>query len=140
MQRLTNSSQPALQNTSQPITTFESHCEVSIYKEEKPTADVLAWAVKTLRACYPETDVLVFDILLERFKANNWGNDKIKDSINHLIENHVYKTINPANVLRFDRQKKLYTYNQLLNMVNTGDKFDKYKRIEVNGKAYWERQ
>jgi hypothetical protein len=113
--------------------------ELSIYKPDKPTQDVLAWGLKTLQACYPDTNAIVFDILLDRFKANQWGNKKIKDAINHLIETHVYKTINPANILTFDRKRKLYSYNQMIEMVNKfgAQVWDKHDKENINGRIWY---
>jgi hypothetical protein len=113
--------------------------EVSIYQPNKPTQDVLAWALKTLQACYPDTNAMVFEIILERLKSNEWGNDKIKDAINHLIETHVYKTINPANILTFDRKRKLYSYNQMIDMVNKygSEVWNRYGKEKINGKNWF---
>ena len=126
-------------STTQQIVKADGCFEISIYKENNPTAEVLAWSVKTLRACYPDTDAVVFDILLERFKANGWGNDKIKDAVNNLIEKHVYKTINPANILTFDRKKKLYSYNQMIELVNKygATIWENYSKENINGKIWY---
>ena len=111
--------------------------ELSIYEPSAPTAPVLAWAVKTLRACYPETNQGVFDVILERIKENNWGDKRIKDAVNYLVDNHIYKSINPANIMSFDKKEKLYTYLQKLDMINKGYKWENFELVIVDGKRLW---
>jgi hypothetical protein len=100
---------------------------------------VLAWAVNRLRDCYPETSSGVFDVIIERIKANHWGDERIRDAIDHLVETHVYATINPANILSWDKRKKLLSYNDMIDEVNKyGESvWKKYEVIEIKGKRYW---
>jgi hypothetical protein len=126
---------PAMQN-SQDLS-LNTSLEISAYEPSAPTAPVLAWAVKTLRACYPETNPAIFDVILNRIKENQWGDKRIKDAINYLIDNHIYKSINPANVMSFDKKKKLYTYNQKIDMINKGFKWDDFELVVIEGKRLW---
>jgi CRISPR/Cas system-associated endoribonuclease Cas2 len=109
-----------LQKISQttPILNKGSHCEISIYKGEL-TQDVLTEQIaKIYKAFKNITDKDYFQVLKERIKENNFSNEKLKDAVNHVIDTCVYPTPTIANFLSYDKNVKLYTYDQKLKLIN----------------------
>ena len=114
--------------------------EVSIYKSEEASTQKLIWAAKVLRACYPETPKEAFEIIIDKLKEKGWGDVRITDAVNHVIENHVYRTINPANILSYDKRKKLYRYADVLNEINKEYKWEQFEKVEVAGVKYFQKK
>ena len=58
-----------------------------------------------------------FDILKDRFKANGFSDERLKASIDNVIDNYEGwdKLPNIANFIQFDKKVKLYTYTEFLH-------------------------
>lgn len=78
-----------------------------------------------------------FDILSERIVANNFTEERLKDAVNSVIDNFQYKELNISDVIRFDKKEKLYTYQEVANLVTQGKaSFDDFDKREIDGKIY----
>jgi hypothetical protein len=75
------------------------------------------------------------DILQKRVKELGFGNQRITDCINHVIDTCPYPNPSIANFVSFDKRIKLHTYNDMCDMVSDYGKsiWDDYKAIRVPG-------
>lgn len=80
---------------------------------------------------------IFFDLLAERVIENDFTAKRLSDAVNHLIDNFNYKELNIADVIKFDRKAKLYTYSEVCRMVSKGEAaFSDFEIREINGECY----
>lgn len=90
-----------------------------------------------LKTAFPKMENGFFSLLTERLKSNHFSGKRLKDAINHVIDNFQYKELTVADIVRFDRRQKLYTYSEVCSMVTKGAaSFDDFKIVEIDGTAY----
>jgi hypothetical protein len=75
-----------------------------------------------------------FDILSNRLKENNFNDERLRDAVNHVIDNCIYPTPTIAQFIGFDKKIKLYTYNQVLKLNDelTGKAFEYYRPVRID--------
>ena len=79
-----------------------------------------------------------FDIFIDRIKANNFTDQRLKDAVNYVIDNCVYPTPSIAQFVSFDKKTKLYTYDQLIDFIDKyGGKMSDYQNSEINGTRFF---
>ena len=62
---------------------------------------------------------------------------RLSDAINHLIDNFNYKELNIADIVKFDKKVKLYSYNDVCKMVSKGEaSFTDFVIKEIDGTHY----
>lgn len=118
---------------SQP-NTFQDRNSISVYRGEL-TPKVWIDQVKKLKAAFPGTPKEFYDILAERLKENKFSDKRLIDAINLLIDSYIYPVPAIANIISYDVRVKLYTYQDMLKLVDNYGKntWSQYKRLE-NGK------
>jgi hypothetical protein len=126
-------SQELLQNTLQP--TIQKDNSLSIYRGELSTMTVIN-EMKRLKYAFPQLPQGFYDILSDRIKANGFSDDRLKDAINNIIDNCIYPVPSIANIISFDKRVKLYTYTEILDLVNQfgASVWNSYKAIETGSK------
>jgi len=77
-----------------------------------------------------------FGILAERIEANNFTEKQLNDAINHVIDTFQYKELNIADIIRFDRRIKLYTWEEAYCLHNAIPHPDLVQR-KINGVIYY---
>lgn len=110
----------------------ENNYELSVYEGELTKPVIVEMTVK-IRQSFPALPVGFFDILSDRLIANNFTDQRLKDSVQHVIDNCIYPTPTIAQFISFDRRIKLYTYNQVLKMNDefSGKIFQYYKSVRI---------
>lgn len=84
-----------------------------------------------------DNDNSFFDLLSERLIENNFSGQRLKDAINHVIDNFQYKELTVADIIKFDRKVKLYTYTQAYALIEKGlCNWGDFKIIEMSGKSF----
>jgi len=110
---------------------------MSIYSGEL-NPDVLVSQVIKLKKCFPAQGNDFFDILIERLKANNFSSERLQDAVSHVIDNHIYPTLQISTIISWDKRIKLNSYSEMLGMINDNPKvFQYYEKIKVHGKSFW---
>lgn len=78
-----------------------------------------------------------FNILSERLSDNGFSDERMKDAVNYVIDNFQYKELNVSDIIKFDKRVKLYTYNEVCNMVTKGQaNFSDFDIREINGNFF----
>ena len=81
----------------------------------------------------------------ETLREAGWSDDRLTDAVNNLIRTYAYPSPpRIADILGFDRKIKIYTYNQVCDMVANGEKFSNFEkynehwvlRVNNNHKAF----
>jgi hypothetical protein len=74
-----------------------------------------------------------YDILADRIKENGFCDDRLNDSINHVIDNCIYPQPTIAQFISYDKKVKLYNHNDIVKMLTDNpDSFKSYRPVKVN--------
>lgn len=67
-------------------------------------------------AAFPKMPDPTINLLKERFKANGFSDDRLKDAVANVIDNYEGwdKSPNIANFINFDKKVKIYNYKESL--------------------------
>ena len=118
----------------------ECNNEISTYKGPL-TGKVLFGEIAKIQAAFSALPKEFYDILSSRLADNGFTDDRLKDAVNHVIDNCIYPTPTIAQFISFDKRIKVYKYPEIVKMVEDGDMnaFNRYKRIEMDGlpEAVW---
>lgn len=122
-------------NTLPQITKSQDNYSLSVYSDTLDPRNAANEVVK-LKIAFPNLPPEFYDILLERIKENGFTDKRLKDAINNLIDNFTYSTPTIANIISFDKRIKLYSYNQIIEMVNEYGTliWQNYKPVKKIGK------
>lgn len=93
--------------------------------------------MKRLQTAFPKMGQDFFNLLAERLIDNGFSSKRLKHAVNYVLDNFNYKELNIADIIRFDKRVKLYTYNDVCRMVSKGEaSFSDFEMREINGKCY----
>ena len=106
--------------------------EVSLY-DDQLTKEVIVEMTLKIKSAFPTLPPGFFDTLQDRIKENGFTNQRLKDAVNHVIDNCVYPTPTVANFMSFDKKVKLYSHVDITYMLNDNPKaFEYYRPIKFN--------
>jgi hypothetical protein len=115
----------------------EKGYELSVYSGSIATNNEIAVGMSRLRIAFPKQSQEFFNLLSERVIKNGFSSDRIKDAINYTIDNFAYKELNISDIIKFDRRVKLYTYNEVCQLVTKGlADFSEFEIREVEGRSF----
>ncbi len=78
-----------------------------------------------------------FNVLAERIIANGFTGKRLKDAVNYILDNFKYKELVISDIIRFDKQVKLYTYNEVCYLVTKNQaSFSDFEVREIEGSHY----
>lgn len=89
---------------------------------------------------FPALPIEFYGVFIDRIKEKGFCNERLIDAVNHVIDNCQYPTPTAANFLSFDKKSKIYTYQEILSLVDKGDSFSNYTIITINNKKFWDRK
>lgn len=118
--------------------TTPQQSEISIYNGEPAGPREIAQELSKLKYAFPAMETNFISILSERLVANGFTEQRIKDAVANVIDNFTYKSPNIADVIKFDRKVKLYTYHEVSALVTRGEAqfsdfeiYDKEKGLRI---------
>jgi hypothetical protein len=112
--------------------------EVSIYSGGVLTDAGIAKNLKKLQAAFPKMLPVFFNLLSERLIANGFSDERLSDAVNSVIDNFSYKELNISDIIRFDKKIKLYTYQEVAQLVTEFKAaFADFDKKEIDGVMYW---
>lgn len=71
-----------------------------------------------LKKAFPQLPSGFYEILSDRLEENNFTDNRLKDAINNMIDNFTYPIPTVANIISFDKRVKIYSYLDIIEMVN----------------------
>lgn len=78
-----------------------------------------------------------FDILTERLIDNGFSAERLKDSVNNILDNFSYKEFTIADIVRFDKRVKLYNHAEVCSLVTAGKaSFEDFVVKEIDGEFF----
>ncbi len=91
---------------------------ISIYSGTPATPMEIASETAKIAVSFPSLDKLFFTILAERLIKNNFTIDRLQAATGYLIDNFHYKQPTIADIISFDKKVKLYSYNEVLVLID----------------------
>ena len=87
----------------------------SLQCENKISEKVLIEQTAKILVAFPKLEPQMLELLKERFKANNFCDQRIIDSVNYVIDNYsgFDKLPSIADFIRYDKKVKTYTISEL---------------------------
>ena len=111
--------------------------EVSLYRDAEPSPAEIAISMKRLQVAFPKMEPAFFNLLAERIMGNGFTAERLKDAVNHVLDNFQYKELNISDIIRFDRRAKLYTYSEVCQLVTAGKAvMEDFEMREINGTVF----
>lgn len=107
---------------------------MSIYTGELTLRSLLEMN-KKIKDAFPELPASWFDVFNERVKANRFTDQRLRDAVNHVIDNFTYGRIpNVGHFISYDRLIDLLTPGELDKLaINDRSIYRDYGSIEVAG-------
>lgn len=94
-------------------------------------------SLNRLRTAFPKMGDGFFSLLAERARANGFTDERLRDAVNHVLDNMRYKELTVADIISYDRTAPLYTYHEVCSLVTRGQAtFDDFERVEVGGRVF----
>lgn len=110
---------------------------ISIYRGEL-SQEAVAKSVARIKAAFPVLTPGFYVVLIDRMKEKGFSDERLKDSVNNVIDNCFYPTPSIANFLSFDSRVKIISYQELMNIVgDQRDSWSNYSRIRIKGKGFF---
>ena len=110
---------------------------VSLYRDAEPSPTEIAVSMKRLQVAFPKMEPAFFNLLAERIMGNCFTAERLKDAVNHVLDNFQYKELNISDIIRFDRRAKLYTHSEVTALVSSGKaEFSDFEIREINGNYF----
>jgi len=107
---------------------------ISVYSGELSTRTVID-GIKKIKAAFPNLPPDFYDILSDRIKENGFSDMRFVNAINHVIDTCKYPTPTIADFIGYDKQIKLYSYDEMLAKINFAGnsvsfQWDNYKPVK----------
>ena len=107
---------------------------ISVYSGELSTRTVID-GIKKIKAAFPNLPPDFYDILSDRIKENGFSDMRFVNAINHVIDTCKYPTPTIADFIGYDKQIKLYSYDEMLVKINFAGnsvsfQWDNYKPVK----------
>lgn len=115
--------------------------EISTYIGDILQPKTVIQEVSKISIAFPSLSPQFIDILIQRAIDKGFTAQRLKDAVNHVIDNCQYPNPTLANFLSFDKRIKVLSYNELVDLVssNRAD-FGDYHRYTINSKALYIRK
>lgn len=110
---------------------------LSIYTDVEATPVDIAAGIAKLAVAFPRNTPQFWGALASRISTAKFTKQRLTDSVEHLMDTYKYKELSIADVIGFDKKRKLYTYSQVCDMVTKGlAELNEFNVVTINGIHY----
>lgn len=121
------------------VKTDSDGCYLSVYNDEQTMKGIVC-AIARIKQAFPNLEEGFYNILTDRVKEKGLTDSQIMDAVNNVIDTCEYPTPVIGKFLNFDKKQRLYTYNELSNLVSQGESMSYFEIKDVGGKKWWVRK
>jgi hypothetical protein len=108
---------------------IDNEYRMSVYSDTLTKVGIAGNVLK-LKKTFPALPKEFYEILQDRLMENNFTDQKLTDSVNHVIDTFIYPNPTIANFLSYTKDVRLYTYQEIIKMLDENKKaFDYYKLV-----------
>ena len=112
--------------------------ELSVYSGEIASPKEISSEVKKLKAAFPEISADYLAVLIDRLIDNQFTQERVRDAINQVIDTSSYQRPSIANIVSFDRNVKIHTYEEVLaKCCPAYPAFEYFTMILIDGRKKW---
>lgn len=129
---------------------ISSDNEISVYQGGELTERAMVEETSKILVAFPKMEPQMINLLRERFKANGFNDERLRDAVNYVIDNYrgYDKLPSIADFISYDKKVRIYTRSELLEKHKDayyyGAKYDpianEYELINYNGKPRYVRK
>ena len=101
---------------------------ISIYTGQL-TKEVIKKNCMKILAAFDKTDSMFVDLLTESLKRNGFTDQRFTDAVNYVIDHCRYPKPSIADFVSYDKNVKVYTWQ---DMVNNSFDFSKFVKIRIS--------
>ena len=113
---------------------------ISTYADNIATDKQIGLAMKMLETTFSANKAEFWPILASRIKANNFTSKRLDDAVSFLLDNKIYPSLTVADVIKFDKEVKLFKYNEMIEIcMATNISTTNFELVEIEGKKLWRR-
>jgi len=124
-----------MQNSQQLLPSIFQN-SISVYTGELTTQCIIG-QVKRLKAAFPNSPASMYDILMERVKANGFTDDRLRAAVDDLIDTFKYPVPSIADIISFDKRVKFHTYKEVCDYMDKGGVWDDFELIFWGDRHFW---
>jgi hypothetical protein len=112
---------------------------LSLYKDNPLDATTYQAGKKLLKQTYKNFDDDLSLILLDQLKEQGFTNKRFVDAVKFVINNHVYQSIKPADILSFDKALHLRLYHEIAEEQKSfgSSIWEFYDKVDIKGTCYF---
>lgn len=88
-----------------------------MYSGELNTPAIIE-GVKKIKAAFPSLPAGFYDVFADRIKDNGFNDDRLRDAVNHVIDNCRYPNPSIADFISFDKRIEVLSYSQILEKMD----------------------
>ena len=100
------------------------------------TPQTVSKSIAKVKASFPQLPPEFYNVLIDRVKNAGFCDERLIDSVNYVIDNCIYPNPTIANFISFDKKKQLYTYVEVCDLIDKGDKMENFEIVEIDGKKW----
>lgn len=93
---------------------------ISLYSDNIVSDQTIITGIAKLKVAFPKMSDDFFNLLVEMIIEEQMTEKQLIDSVKHVLKNFQYKELTIANILSYDKKVKLYTYNEVCELVTQG--------------------
>ena len=111
---------------------------ISLYTGAPAAPAEILTACRKLATAFPNRELEFFNLLAERMVANRFTAERLRDAIGHVLDNFVFKDLNIAGVIRYDRRCQLLTHSEVSAIITSSAlTFEHFTPRDINGRRYY---
>ena len=110
---------------------------INIYTDKQAERKEIANKIAELCIAFPKMEEGFWTILTERIVANNFTAERLKNAVDHVLDNFQYKELNIADIIKFDKRVKLYTGHEFMSAQASGISPNDFEKRVIENETYW---
>ena len=127
-----------LQKASYVISRKGDDYYMSKYKKGELTIECVSKAAKKLTNAFPQLDKGFFNVLWERVRELEFSDKRLIDAVNNVIDTCPYPQPTVSNIVSHDKIVRLYTHDQMLEIMKYDDNiFEKCKIFKNENRIFY---
>ena len=110
-------------------------CSVSVYAGDLNTKEIIE-SVKKIKNAFPQLPPGFYDVFASRLQDAGFSDARLRDAVNHVIDNCLFPTPTIAQFISYDKRIPLLTYEDMLKKTHEFGEgvWSDYKGVKLPGR------
>ncbi len=111
---------------------YEDYCELSIFSKGTLTKPTVAQSIANVKKSFPTLETGFYEVLSQRVTELGFTDERLQAAVKNVIDTCIYPQPTIAQFISYDRNMKLFTYQQMLKMLNDNENvFKSYSSVRI---------